>query len=210
MFFQNAYGSVMQDALSNLFLVALASTLLLGGCGLVENDGKADESTADSTFFRASLNEEEVWSGDPDAAISEQGKLDWLAVFADSTYEGQYFRERLSFALPFAGKGVYTMVEKEHETGDDYTRTSGGSFSTNDWDVVLTRYHPTADSAENQFTITSYDSTTGIITGTLRTTVVVDSADREAEPGEPSRRRPDTLHFADGEFRVKVRDLRDQ
>ena len=154
----------MQDALSNLLLVTLASILLLGGCGLVENGGRTGESTADSTFFQATLNGEERWSGKPDAAFSTQGKLDWLAVFADSTYEGQYFRERLSLSLSFSGKGVYSMVEKKHETGDDYTRTSGGSFSTNDWDVVLTRYHPTADSAENQLTIAGYDSTTGVMT----------------------------------------------
>ena len=34
--------------------------------------------------------------------------------------------------------------------------------------------------------------------------------ERESELGEPSRHRPDTLRFTNGEVRVKVRDLRDR
>lgn len=70
--------------------------------------------------------------------------------------------------------------------------------------VFIVTYSPTDDTSANQLTITSYDSTTSVMTGTFRTTVVVDSAQRVSEPGEPPRRRPDTLRFTDGEFRVRV------
>lgn len=46
--------------------------------------------------------------------------------------------------------------------------------------------------------------------GTFRTTVVVDADDRVSEPGEPPRRRPDTLRFTDGRFRVVVEDRREE
>ena len=88
--------------------------------------------------------------------------------------------------------------------------TGGGFFSENDYDVTISSYSATDDSSVNRLTITKYDSTTGVLEGTFRTTVVVDSAERVSEPGEPPRRRPDTLRFTDGEFRVKTRDLRDQ
>jgi hypothetical protein len=199
----------MGDGLPRLLLITLTCTLLWG-CGIVENDGDSDESAADSTFFRATLNGEEGWSGDSDAAFSKQGKLDWLTVFADSMYEGQYYRERLSLSLPFEGRGVYPMVENEYRINNDYTRTSGVFFSTNDGDVALTRYRPVSDSSVNQLSIANYDSTTDVMTGTFRTTVVIVEEDQEPETGEPPRRRPDTLRFTDGEFRVKVRDLREQ
>ncbi len=102
------------------------------------------------------------------------------------------------------------MVENEYRINNDYTRTSGVFFSTNDGDVALTRYRPVPDSSVNQLSIANYDSTTDVMTGTFRTTVVIVEEDQEPETGEPPRRRPDTLRFTDGEFRVKVRDLREQ
>ena len=93
----------------------------------------------------------------------------------------------------YLGKGI------EHEWDE-----TGSAYYENDGDVLIASYHPTEDALANRLTITSYDSTTGALEGTFRTTVVVDSAERVSEPGEPARRRPDTLRFTDGEFRVKV------
>jgi hypothetical protein len=102
------------------------------------------------------------------------------------------------------------MVEVNRELDDGRSRISGASFYVNEGDVLLSTYSPTDDTLDNQLMITSYDTTTGIMEGTFRTTVVVDSADRESEPGEPPRHRPDTLRFTNGEFRVEVEDRRDQ
>jgi len=88
------------------------------------------------------------------------------------------------------------------------SRILGSSYYEKDGDVIISSYHATDDTSANQFTITSYDSATGMMEGSFRTTVVVDSSERETEPGEPPRRRPDTLRFTDAEFRVRVEDRR--
>jgi hypothetical protein len=193
-----------RHVLHSLLLTALAGTLLFGSCGLV-GDG---DSKAKDTYFRAALNGKK-WSGNPDAVFSEQGRFNkWLALFADSLYESGY-RERLSIHTPFRGVREYNLSEKNYTVGGNLL-TGGGFFSENDYDVTISSYSATDDSSVNRLTITKYDSTTGVLEGTFRTTVVVDSAERVSEPGEPPRRRPDTLRFTDGEFRVKTRDLRDQ
>jgi hypothetical protein len=195
--------------LSSLLLAALAGTLLLGSCGLTGSSEKK-KAKSDSTFFLATLNGEEVWSGKPNATFSKQGRFDWLALFADSMYNPGLYKEQLSFHTPFQRNGEYSMVEVNRELDDGRSRISGASFYVNEGDVLLSTYSPTDDTLDNQLMITSYDTTTGIMEGTFRTTVVVDSADRESEPGEPPRHRPDTLRFTNGEFRVEVEDRRDQ
>jgi len=199
----------MKDALLGLLVAGHTGLLLLGSCGLMGN-GEEEKTKADSTYFQATLNGEETWSGRPDASFSDQGRVDWLVVFGDSVYEGQSYKEGLGFSLPYEGSKAYSAVNREVEIEKNRTRMAGVSFSVKDWDVILSRYHATDDSSSNQLMITEYDTTSGIMEGTFRTTVVVDSADREPEPGEPPRLRPDTLRFTDGEFRVKVRDLRDR
>ena len=197
----------MRDTLYSLLLAVLAGTLLLGSCGLSENK----ETQTDSNYFRAAPNGEETWSNNPDAVFSEQARCDsWLVIFADSTYQSRPYRERLGFSISFHGTDEYPLAETEYEVDKVGVRIAGASFSENDGDVLISNYHATDNSLVNQMMITSYDSTTGIMEGAFRTTVVVDSSERVFEPGEPPRRQPDTLRFTDGEFRVKMRDLRDR
>lgn len=201
----------MHEAHSRLFLAALVTSLLLGSCGIVESEEGAKESTSDSTYFRATLNGEEEWSGEPDAAFSQQGRIErWLSISADSVDEKNFPRtENLGFAVPFQNVGNYSLSPTEYDISEGWTRTSGANFYESDGDALLASYNATNDTSANQLTITEYDSTAMVMKGTFRTTVVVDSADREDEPGEPARRRPDTLRFTDGEFRVELRDLRE-
>ncbi|MGI9176036.1 MAG: hypothetical protein ACR2GR_12035 [Rhodothermales bacterium] len=180
--------------------------LLLGSCGLFGADDDGDGEEVES-YFRATLNGEEAWSGKPDAAFSQQGPYLWLAIGADSVYD-DFYRESLTLATPFEGPGEYTLVPVEYDTGAGGIRTAGATFYESDDDVQVARYRATADSSANHLTITSYDSTAGILEGRFRTTVVVAEDDRISEPGEPPRRRADTLRFEEGTFRVKVRDLR--
>lgn len=201
----------MHDAVPALLVVSFTSMLLLGSCGLLDNTEQAERSTADSTYVRATLNGEEKWSGEPDAAFSPRGRIDrWLSISADSVDDENFPRtENLGFSLPFQDAGNYFLTPTQYEITEGWTRTSGSSFYESDGDVLLASYTATSDTSANKLTITDYDSTEIIIEGLFRTTAVVDSADREEEPGEPPRRRPDTLCFTNGEFRVEVRDVRE-
>ncbi len=202
----NSYVVNMLDRLGIRMPALLSAVLLLGGCALMGNDDN-DESEDVRSYFRATLNGEETWSGVPDAGLSQQGQYAWMAIYADSVYH-DYHRERLSFAIAFEGMGEYALIPRTYKTYEGGIRISGASFHESDWDARLAGYRATEDTSANHLTIASYDSTTGILTGSFRATVVVDEDDRVDEPGEPPRRRPDTLRFTDGTFRVKVRDIR--
>lgn len=63
-------------------IVAVAVTLLLGNCGLVGSYDIKGEA-ADSTYFRATLNGKEEWSGEPHGIfVGNGGKFDrMLSIF---------------------------------------------------------------------------------------------------------------------------------
>ena len=192
----------------SLLLTVLAGTLLLGNCSLLGSDGNG-KLQADSTYFRATLNGES-WSGSPDGSLVDIGGFDWVGIEGDTTHRNRFpYRENLLLQAEYKGIGKYPLTRTVRNL-EFRSMTTGSSYYEVDGDVIISRYQPIDDTSTNQLTITSYDTTTGIMEGTFRTTVVVDSADRESEPGEPPRRRPDTLRFTDGEFRVKVEDRRDQ
>ena len=189
--------------LFSLLLAALAGTLLLGSCGLIGNE----ETQADSNYFRATLNGDEVWTAGGTTKTNrlfDANGFEWLTLrvahFPGPATRYAY-RETLEFRVTFRGTGMYSLVEGTPEGAYEET---GSVYREGEGDVIFTRYHPTEDSSANQLTITSYDSTTGIMTGTFHTTLVITEDDEESEPGEPPRRQPDTLRFTDGEFRVKV------
>jgi len=188
--------------LFSLLLAALAGTLLLGSCGLTGSSEKK-KAKSDSTFFLATLNGNSwrggTWVRETRAVLTE-GKL---VIAGYSAGPQSLWRGSLLLGIPFTGPKTYSLVRGPRETyGAHYLELNG--------DVRVAGYFPTEDSSANQLTITSYDSTTGIMTGTFHTTLVITEDDEESEPGEPPRRQPDTLRFTDGEFRVKVEDRRDQ
>jgi len=192
----------MHDALRSLLLALLTGTLLLGSCGLAGSDD-GGEPQVDSTYFRATLNGEEVWSGEGRAIMAKSGGFDWLTIVGDTLHEQHYpYTESLQLPVAYRGPRNYSLMRVIRNR--EAQLTSGTSYFEVDGDVLISSYHSTDDTSANQLTITSYDSTAGVMTGTFRTTVVVDSAQRVSEPGEPPRRRPDTLRFTDGEFRVEV------
>jgi len=197
----------MHDVLYSLLPAVLASTLLLGSCGLAGNDENGEKTQADSTYFRTTLNGEETWSGEGRAIMAESGGFDWLTIVGDTLHKQIYpHNESLQLSVAYRGPRGYSLVRMMRSR--EPRLISGTSYFESDGDVTISSYHSTDDTSANQLTITSYDSTTGIMTGTFHTTVVVDSADRVSEPGEPPRRRPDTLRFTNGEFRAKVEDRR--
>lgn len=199
----------MQTASTKLLPAVLTAALLLGSCGLVESENDKERGGIDSTYFCTEIKGGEVWRGESYASFSKQGRFyRWLTIFSDSINESNHRRYRISIYIPFNKRGNYSLEKKEYDINEGGVRTGGASFFESDWDVRVASYHATDDTSANQLTITSYDSTTGLMEGTFRTTVVVDSADRVDEPGEPPRRQPDTLRFTDGEFRVKVEDRR--
>ena len=202
----NSYVVNMLDRPGIRMPALLSAVLLLGGCALMGNDDN-DESEDVGSYFRATLNGEEAWSGVPDAGLSQHGEYVLLSVFSDSVYH-DYHRERLSLEVLFEGPGEYSLVPRTYELYEGGILFSGAFFHESDWDALLAGYHATENAAANHLTIASYDSATGILTGSFRATVVVDEDDRVDEPGEPPRRRPDTLRFTDGTFRVRVRDIR--
>ena len=204
--FLTAPGAVMRDAPYPLLPVLLSAALLLGACTLAGNDDGGESEDVEA-YFRATLNGEEAWSGVPDAGLSQHGEYVLLSIFSDSVYH-DYHRERLSLEVLFEGPGEYSLVPRTYEPYEGGILFSGAFFHESDWDALLAGYRATEDAPVNHLTITSYDSTTGILTGSFRATVVVNEDDRVDEPGEPPRRRPDTLRFTDGTFRVKVRDIR--
>lgn len=178
---------MMYDALRSLLLALLTGTLLLGSCGLAGEGKKEEIVPTDSTYFKARLNGEEVWSGGARAGFSEIAGFNWLQIFGDTTHQQHYpYSESLGFSIAYRGPGEYTLVEVVRD--QERPLTSGASYYEADGDVLISSYHATDDTSANQLTITSYDSTAGIMTGTFRTTVVVDSAQRVSEPGEPPAR----------------------
>lgn len=198
----------MKDALLGLLVVCLTGLFLLGSCGLTGN-GEEEAAKADSTYFRATLNGEETWDGSGVAGFSRISGLDWLQIRGGPELEqDRLYREVLGFSVSYEGEGEYSLVRVLRDSAQYLM--SGSSYYELDGDVTIAGYFATDDSSANHLTITNYDTTTGIMQGTFRTTVVVDSADRASEPGQTPRRRPDTLRFTDGEFRVKTRNLRDQ
>ena len=185
-------------------LKLLTSTLLvvaiLGvscGCSFISNDA---DSSAPETAFTATLNGES-WS-----AVAQPGSINRanvLTIVGRNFSSDSYWRESLAISVLFRGTGLYSLARQER--GDDLY---GGSYFEADADVLLATYIPQPDSATNYVRVTSYDPNTGIMEGRFRTTVVVSPEDRLDEPGEPPRRRADTLRFTDGSFRVVVDDLR--
>lgn len=166
----------MLDALCPRIPILFSVVLLLGSCGLLSTDDNGDAEDV-TTYFRATLNQEETWSGQPRASLSQQGPYLWFSVGADSVYD-DFHRESLSLRGPFEGPGEYALVPVTYETGEGGTRTAGASFHESDWDARLAGYGATDDASANHLTITSYDSTTGILTGSFHATVVVNEDDR--------------------------------
>ena len=196
----------MRDSLRSLLLALLTGTLLLGSCGLAGSDGDGELPQTDSTYLRSTLNGEKEWSGkDVEVNFFNHAGLKWLTVFGN-TSRGRY-NETFGLSIIYEDVGSYPLIREKYEDGFN-THYTGSRFHEAELDALLASYSSTDDTSANQLTITSYDSTTGIMTGTFHTTVVVDSADRVSEPGEPPRRRPDTLRFTNGEFRAKVEDRR--
>ena len=178
---------------------ALLATLLLvtAGCGLLDNELPPQDP---ETFFTATLN------GEPWSAIAQLSGINIenrLGIGGTRFSQTSYWNEKMSFSLPFRGAGTYSLVWGQRE-GDLY----GGLYTESDGDANLATYYPQPDSATNYVRITSYDPDTGIMEGRFRTTVVVSPEDRLDEPGEPPRRRADTLRFTDGSFRVVIEDRR--
>jgi hypothetical protein len=181
----------------------LSGTLLFAfffvslGCSFIGN-----ESTTPSpdVHFTATLNGE-PWTAEvqPSGINSE----DYFDIVGIRYSETSFWNEQLVFSLPFRGTGSYSLVWGERQ-GDLY----GASFFEVDGDARLATYYPLPDSATNYVRVTSYDPDTGIMKGRFRTTVVVSPEDRLDEPGEPPRRRVDTLRFTDGSFRVVIEDRR--
>lgn len=200
----------MLNTIYRLWSPVLIGVVLLGSCGVLDPGKETEEDAADSTYFRATLNGHEEWSGKSDAAFSQQGNIErWLSISADSVDKSDYPQtENLVLSVPFRNKGEYSLTPTEYEIWGG-TQTLGAHFYELDGDALLASYSATSDTSANQLTITEYDSTAMMLEGTFHATVVVDSSDRHDEPGEPPRRRPDTLRFTNGEFRVEVRDLRE-
>lgn len=189
--------------------MCVVGSFLLGSCGLVGSGGEK-RSKKDSIYFHTVLNSGDTWTSEPKAGFAEvAGFARWLTISGDTVNSKNYYTESLSLVVPFRGEGKYPLIEIEHQAWGG-TRSSGASFYESDGDALVASYSPTSDSTLNWIIIKDYDSTTGVLEGTFRTTLVVDSSERVSEPGEPPRRRPDTLRFTDGEFRVKVEDRRDQ
>lgn len=70
---------------------ALIGVVLLGSCGFLNRENEAKDGRADSTYFRATLNGQEEWSGKSDAAFSQQGRIEsWLSISADSVDEKKF------------------------------------------------------------------------------------------------------------------------
>lgn len=194
----------MRTVSSSVLPTLLTAALLLGSCGLTESNEKVEQTEADSSYIRATLNDTEEWSGKLRGYFSKGGGDCWLTISIRNAHKDQLlYTEKLVFVVVFRGVKTYPLVEIDREWDE-----TGASYYEKNGDALISSYHPTDDTSANQLTITSYDSTTSLIEGSFRTTVVVDSTDRGDEPGEPPRRRPDTLHFTDGEFRVNVEDRR--
>ena len=180
-----------------LLLAFLTGPLLLGSCGLVGEKDAAEEPPPDTIHFQATLNGEH-WSAEPSASISGENTL---VIEGDSSDPQSFWNEVLIFSEPFTGPKTYSLIRGNRPEG-----RYGGLYVESSGDVLIATYYPTDDSSANQLTITSYDSTTGIMTGRFHTTVVV----KENDQDNPRRRRPDRLRFTDGSFKVRVEDRRGQ
>ena len=178
---------------------ALLATLLLvtAGCGLLDNDPAPPDP---DVHFTATLNGEPWTAEVQPSGINSEDRFDIVGIRYSET---SFWNEQLVFSLPFRGTGSYSLVWGERQ-GNLY----GASFFEVDGDARLATYYPLPDSATNYVRVTSYDPDTGIMKGRFRTTVVVSPEDRLDEPGEPPRRRVDTLRFTDGSFRVVIEDRR--
>lgn len=125
----------MHDALHSLLLALLTGTLLLGSCGLAGGDDDG-EPQIDSTYFRATLNGEVVWSGRPRAGFSEIAGFNWLQIFCDTTHQQHYpYSESLGFSIAYQGPGEYTLVEVVRD--QERPLTSGASYYEADGDVLI-------------------------------------------------------------------------
>lgn len=198
----------MNNSHPSLILAFFASAVLLASCGLTGSE-EDEETQTGSLYFEATLNGNEAWIGQPEAGVSRIADLNWLQISGDTLHEDRFpYTEALVLSVAYTGPDDYTLVEVMRDRGQSLI--SGSSYYEDDGDVSISTYYPTADSSANELTITSYDAATGIMEGTFRTTVVIAEDDREAEPGEPPRRQPDTLRFIEGRFRVEVEDRREE
>jgi hypothetical protein len=199
----------MRYALSSLFAVWTA-TLLLAGCGLLADESNATddpEQPGPDTYVRATLNGA-PWSAKSIAEVTESWGYRWISLIGDTLHKSHYpYTETISFIIIYDGIKSYSLAQSEVQLQGG-TQLTGASYYEQDGDALIASYHTVGDSLKNHLTVTSYDSTSGIATGTFRTTLVVDSSDAVSEPGEMERRRADTLRFTNGEFRVDVRDDR--
>lgn len=179
--------------------------LIFFGCGILSSDD--NDNNGIDQYFRSNLNGEE-WTVFPRATVDKE--LTDLAIWGEKLYP-DYWRETLSIRLRFIGPGKYDMVWRR---ADDYDGISIGAFySEADYDVGIARYYARTNDTTNFMEIISYDEESRIIEGTFHLTLVIEEeweekVKRWEELGinYPKRRRPDTLFFINGRFRVLVEE----
>lgn len=180
-----------------LGVVLLASLFVTLGCNFIGNESTKGDP---ETHFIATLNGERWVADVQPTVINRANRFDIVGIRNSET---SFWNEQLAFSLPFRGTGSYSVVWGERQ-GDLY----GGLFFEADGDARVATYYPQSDSSDNYLTVTRYDPETGVMEGRFRTTLVVSPDDQMTEPGEPERRRADTLRFTDGSFRIVLDDRR--
>jgi hypothetical protein len=194
------YGEIItRPRRRHLILVVWYCLLFTAGC-----DGPTPPESEPPVFngYFTALKDGEAWGADriygsidtrPDSAGVPVNRIGLRGVSLD---ELDLEDESISLGGPFRGEGVYEM-----ESPGILDQTSGG-FSLLDGDGVLATYNLFPPDTSS-FTVTTYDSETGVMEGTFEMAL-----ERTFLSGHDLPPPPDTIRLTEGRFRVLVEDRR--
>ena len=195
------YGEIItRPRRHHLTLFVWSCLLFIAGC-----DGPTPPESESPVFdgYFTALKDGEAWEADrvdgsidtrPDSAGIPVTRISLRGLILD-----EFGLEDASTSLggPFSGEGVYEMVSSSENRDQPY-----GLFSLLDGDGVLATYELFLPDTSS-FTITTYDSETGVMEGTFEMAL-----ERTFLAGHDHPPPPDTIRFTEGHFRVLVEDRR--
>jgi hypothetical protein len=191
-----------------VFVLLVPAALALYGCGAA---GVGEEEQPEF-YFEANLNGES-WQGEQiyssRASLFRKGEnLHMLTIAQGYFAESGRYDELLTISTHSLTLGTHPIEAVANDTTFAFPLVSGAYFSEFHGDQPIGDYKtpPAGSNASEQagtLTLTRLDLDAGVAEGTFEALLVVwpdDAVGRSAE----LRRRPDTLRFTDGRFRLPI------
>jgi hypothetical protein len=184
------------SVLALLVPAALAFGCGAAGVGEAEPPESFVEATVNGSFWRAPA------SGD----LHADRKV--LVLGADSLNIADYYRQSISFVIPFSGEGRYSLKRSRLPDGmPEQVWIYGAIFNEVDYDATIAGYAG-VEAEGTGLHVTRYDADAGIVEGTFSAVLVLDG--EVSERAQRLRRYPDTVRVTDGRFRLVLGTLPQQ